>query len=229
MGEALLRYEAPVKAGGAWQFSGAFDARADTHRQTARDGAFSWLERTLRRPAFDLRRLSATWHKGLVNAQLGKQLIRWGRADILNPTDRFAPRDYLNVVDTDFLAVTGARVTVDAAGNTFDAVFVPRFTPSRTPVFGQRWAPLPELPPGFQLTDGGAVYPGGPQAGFRWSRTGGRIAPSLCYYEGFNHLPLLGGALTGPASAKTHHYILSEDAHVRRRPRGAAGVVHGEG
>jgi hypothetical protein len=205
VGETLLRYEVSLKAGPAWQFSGAFDARADTHQQTARDGTFSWWERTIRRPAFDVRRFSATWHKGPVTVQLGKQFIRWGRTDILNPTDRFAPRDYLNVVDTDFLAVSGARLTVDSGGNTFDAVFVPRFTPSRTPLIGQRWAPLPALPPGFRVSDAGGVYPGGPQAGVRWSRNG-KVAPSLCYYEGFNHLPLLGGELTGPLDAQLRRY-----------------------
>ena len=30
--------------------------------------------------------------------EAGKQLIRWGKTDILNPTDRFAPRDFLTVL-----------------------------------------------------------------------------------------------------------------------------------
>ena len=76
----------------------------------------------------------------------GKQPVRWGKTDILVPTDRFAPRDYLEVTDNDFLGVTGARVLYEKSGNTVDVVWLPRFTPSRLPLLGTRWAPVPELP-----------------------------------------------------------------------------------
>jgi hypothetical protein len=56
-------------------------------------------------------------------------LIRWGKADILNPTDRFAPREYLNVVDNDFLGITAARLTYATTSNSLDLVWVPRLTP----------------------------------------------------------------------------------------------------
>ena len=42
----------------------------------------------------------ATVAAGGFTLDVGKQFIRWGRADVLNPTDRFAPRDFLNVIDT---------------------------------------------------------------------------------------------------------------------------------
>ncbi len=41
--------------------------------------------------------------------------IRWGRADILNPTDRFAPRDFMNVIDPDFLPVLASIRSSDSA------------------------------------------------------------------------------------------------------------------
>jgi hypothetical protein len=53
--------------------------------------------------AGEVRRLSATAHKGPLTFEAGKQFIRWGKTDIVTPTDRFAPRDYLTVVDNDFL------------------------------------------------------------------------------------------------------------------------------
>ena len=192
IGEALLRYEAAYQARPWMRLSGAFDARTDTHRQTEREWSASWQDRNIQRPAFAVRRLEIILNRNGWNADLGKQLIRWGKTDILNPTDRFAPRDYLSVVDNDFLPVTAARVTYERSNQTFDAVYVPRFTPSRTPLFNQRWAGLPEdLPPGLEINDAGARYPGGGQAGIRWSRSGSRIETSLCFYEGFNHLPLL--------------------------------------
>ena len=189
--ESLLRYEASYRFTPALRLAGALDARADTHLQTERDPRLDWQDRTLRRPALSIRRLSVVYGRGGVTAELGKQFIRWGKADILNPTDRFAPRDFLGVVDNDFLAVTAVRVTIERSGNTLDAVFTPRLTPSRTPLLNQRWTLLPE---GVRLPDIGSRYPGAGQFGVRWNRVGRGFEHSLSFYEGFNHLPLFDAA-----------------------------------
>ena len=57
-----------------------------------------------------VRRLDATVSRGPLTIDAGKQFIRWGKTEIVTPTDRFAPRDYLNVFDTEYLAVPGVRV-----------------------------------------------------------------------------------------------------------------------
>src|SRR5512147_1910141 len=115
--ELLFREEASYKFAPWLTLNGSFDARTDSHRQTARDGVVDADDRSIRRPDFSVRRLSATMHRGKVTAEVGRQLIRWGKTDILNPTDRFAPRDYLSsVVDTDFLGVSAARVTYESGG-----------------------------------------------------------------------------------------------------------------
>src|SRR5580698_7816556 len=107
----LLRWEASYKVAPWLKISGAFDADVDTHEQVDRSWALDVDGRSIRRPALSLRRLNATLHKGHVTAELGRQFIRWGKADILNPTDRFAPKDYLsNVIEPDFLGVIAARV-----------------------------------------------------------------------------------------------------------------------
>ena len=116
----------------------------DTHEQAERSWALDVDERAILRPALSMRRMSATFHKGHVTAELGRQFIRWGKADILNPTDRFAPKDYLsNVVEPDFLGVTAARVTWSPAKTRVDLVWQPWFTPSRTPLLDQRWTAIP--------------------------------------------------------------------------------------
>ncbi len=192
IGEALLRYEAFYKIGSAVRFAGAVDARTDTHRQDERAWHLSYTDRGVRRPSFEVRRLSAMWNRGAVTVELGKQFIRWGKADILNPTDRFAPRDFLSVVDNDFLGVTAARVTVEKGGETVEAVWQPLFTPSRTPLLNQRWAVVPEnAPPGLRLVDAGSRYPGGSQFGARWNHVGRGYETSVSFFDGFNHLPLL--------------------------------------
>ena len=192
--ECLFRYEAFYTLSPEWRFSAGLDAWTDTHRQADRTPHLSWWDRELKRPAFEIRRLSATYHRGKLTAELGKQFIRWGKADILNPTDRFAPRDYLNVVNNDFLAITAVRVTYALDADSFDLVYAPRLTPSRTPLVNQRWTVLPEALQGVPLQDGGARLPGGPQFGARWNHTGSAAEYSLSFYNGYNHLPLIASS-----------------------------------
>ena len=193
---ALLRYEASYRITPGWRASAGVDARSDTHHEVERRWALGWQDRERQRPAFTVRRASLLYSRAPVTLELGKQFIRWGKADILNPTDRFAPRDFLAVVDNDFLAVTAARLALGAQTDTLELVFAPRFTPSRIPLVNQRWAPLPE---GLEVREAAPRYPGGPQFGARWNHVGAGLEYSLCFYEGYNHLPLFEGRLSGLA------------------------------
>ncbi len=192
--DGLLRWEPSLDFGNGLRLHGAFDARTDSHRMTERQARFDWKDRGSQRPAMSLRRLSAQWRRKNVTVEAGKQFIRWGKADILNPTDRFAPRDYLSVVDNDFLGVTAGRFTVESGGETLDLIVAPRFTPSRTPLFGQRWVVLPEALAAFGLIDEGARAPDRTQYGLRWNHLGKGYEISGVVYDGFHHLPLLTGS-----------------------------------
>src|SRR5204863_9730034 len=134
------------------------------------DFQLSWQDREIRRPLGEIRRLSATYHNGPLTFEIGKHFIRWGKSDIVTSTDRFAPRDFLAVVDNDFLAVTAARVNFEKGTNTIEAVWSPRFTPSRIPIANQRWVPTqPESFVPIKVTDLGADFPRGAQSGIRWN------------------------------------------------------------
>ena len=183
----LAREEVFVKPAPWLRLAGGLDVRAGTHDQVSDDWDFS--DRGVRRPRVSVRRLSATITQGRFTLDVGKQFIRWGNADIVNPTNRFAPRDFLNVVDNDFLAVTGARAVVTAGAETFEGVWVPRFTPSRIPLFDQRWTAVPSGAGALQIVDAGAALPGGSQSGVRWSHVGAGFESSLSFYDGFNNLP----------------------------------------
>ena len=185
--ESLMRYEAFYKLGAALRLAGAIEARTDTHHETERTLGLSWWDRTRQRPLLALRRLSATYTRGKFTLEAGKQLIRWGKADVLNPTDRFAPRDFLNVVDNSFLGVTAARATYGTQSNTIDMVWAPRFTPSRVPLLNQRWA---VVPPGIAIHELSPEFPGGPQFGARWNHIGAAAEYSFSFYNGYDHLPL---------------------------------------
>ncbi len=191
VGSALLRWEPAYRFSSAFRLSASFDARTDSHRQVERSLRLDWRDRDIERPAFSIRRLSAIYHRGPFTVEAGRQFIRWGKTDILNPTDRFAPKDFLSVTNTDFLGVTGARVTWEAQSNTIELVWAPRFTPSRTPLSNQRWTVLPKEAEAIPFRDLGARYPGGSQFGARWNHTGSGFEYSLSFYEGYNHLPLL--------------------------------------
>jgi hypothetical protein len=162
VGESLFRYEVFYKPSPTFEIAGAVDLRIDTHHQTERNFHFSWWDRETRRPIGEVRRLSGTYHNGPVTFEVGKQFIRWGKTDIVTPTDRFAPRDFLTVVDNAFLAVTAARLNYEKGSNTVEAVWSPRLTPSRIPLPDQRWAPPIQLPAFVTgVRDAGVLFPGG--------------------------------------------------------------------
>lgn len=191
--EELLRWESQWKATPSLRLNLSLDARFDSHRQFERVLRLDWFDRGLQRPAASVRRLSAVYSKGGLTLEAGRQFVRWGKADLLNPTDRFAPKDFLNVVNTDFLGVWAARATYERGSNTFDLVWQPCFTPSRSPLISQRWAVLPPELEGIPVQDLGFRFPGRGQWGARYSRISRGYEFSLSLFDGFNHLPLFEG------------------------------------
>ena len=189
VGEALFRYEASARPAEWVRLTGSIDARGDTHGQTEWEG-IGWSDRSIKRQGLAVRRLDATLTRGPLTLQVGKQFVRWGKTDILNPTDRFAPRDYLTVVDSEFLGVTAARFTAGLQSDTLDLVAA-RFTPSRTPLLDQRWAGLTADLENLTLVDEGAAYPDRAQLGARWNHVGSGYEFSVSGFSGNNNLPLI--------------------------------------
>src|SRR5262249_17780625 len=126
VGDALFRDEIYLKPNRWLQLAAGLDVRANSHNEVEHKWRLDFDDRSVLRPRAAVRRLSMAIATRHVTIDLGKQFIRWGRADILSPTDRFAPRDYLNVVDTEFLPVLGARGAVNVGGETFEGVWLPR-------------------------------------------------------------------------------------------------------
>jgi len=188
VGESLFRYEGFLRPSNTFQVAGMVDLRTDTDRQVERDFKFSWQDREIQRPIGTVRRLSATLHGGPLTLEVGKQFIRWGKTDIVTPTDRFAPRDFLTVVDNEFLAITAGRLTLEKGPHTLEMVWSPRFTPSRIPLAGKRWAPVPQTEAPLSIPEVNREFPGGPQSGIRWGYAG-PIEFEASLYQGFNNMP----------------------------------------
>ena len=187
--DLLAREELFVKPAPWIQLAAGIDLRANSHDQVEDEWRLDFTDRGTRRPRASMRRLSATLTYRRLTVDAGKQFIRWGKTDIVTPTDHFAPRDFLNVISADFLAVTGVRAVLQHGDDAFEGVWVPRFTPSRVPLVDQRWT---AVPPTVQapLVDRGGVFPDGSQIGVRWSRAG-VVEFALSFFDGYNHLPTI--------------------------------------
>ena len=184
VGESFFRYEFSRTLIGDWKLFGTTETRMDTHHQVEREFYVNLLDRRLQRPAFSIRRVSLQYSKGPWTVEAGKQPIRWGKADILNPTDRFAPRDYLTVVDSDVLNVLAGRAVYEMSSDSIEVVVQPVFTPSRLPLLNQRWSNITVPVQGMEQR-----IPGGPNWGARWNHLGRGYEASLSFYDGHHYLP----------------------------------------
>src|SRR5262249_15318774 len=164
------------------------DLATDSHAQVAHNFHFDWKDRSLVRSPFSVRELALVVRKSNFTVTLGKQFIRWGEADFLNPTDRFAPTDQLNVVDQEVLPVSAARVVYSHGDDTFNLVWQPEFTPARIPLVSQRWTFLPPAYYSFHGDDRGSNFPGRSSFGVRWSHSAA-CEYSFSFYDGFNYFP----------------------------------------
>lgn len=204
IGGILARYEPKWQPKSWLTLHASFDVGMDSHQQFARNLHFDWEERSLQRAPLSIRELAAVFTTANFTITLGKQFIRWGEADFLNPTDRFAPTDLLNLADQEILPVTAARITYTHGDNTFNAVWQPEFTPARIPLVSQRWTFLPLAYYSFDIQDQGTAFPGRSSFGARWSHSGATCEYSVSFYDGFNYFPNFNVQVDPTASRLTY-------------------------
>ena len=117
----------------------------------------------------------------------GRQLIVWGRADELNPTDVITPKNFLLLLPE---GQAGYRSGADALKVDYFLPWSVRATGVWLPVFSPSIIPISPLPPGVRLADRAPPvrFEDG-SAGVKLDRSGGKIDASLAYFYGFNLLP----------------------------------------
>ncbi len=130
--------------------------------------------------------------------RLGKQIVAWGRADGINPTDNLTPRDYtllLPFEEDQRLGTVGARLDFAASQEHMLSLFAtPWFEPSRIPL--PRNASFSERRP----PDG--------QIGLRLNRVGEGLDWSVSYFRGNSLLPTLRAPTPGAGDGvKTYDRI----------------------
>jgi hypothetical protein len=222
VGDLLAREEVSVRAAKWLLIAAGLDFRANTDDQVEDSWELDWDDRGSARPRLAIRRLAASLTRGPFTVELGKQFVRWGKTDVVVPTDRFAPRDFLTVIDAPYLAITALRGTVQAGSHTLEMVWSPRLTPSRLPLLGQRWAVLPaNAPANLSIVEAPVAFPTRGQAGIRYGHLGDRVEYSVSFYDGFNHLPELRLDAVDPLSAT----IALARVYPRLRSYGADAAV----
>lgn len=151
-----------------------------------------------------LREFYGGFRVGAVDLIIGKQIIAWGRADALNPTDNLTPEDRTLLVeeeDDQKIGVTAARASAYLGKVAVTAIWLADF----------RGHTLPFTAP----PDGVALVRRSPegeaeQGAVRVEQSGGSVDWSVSYFTGFDLTPDLAFQQMGDSSARIileHHRV----------------------
>jgi hypothetical protein len=143
---------------------------------------------------------------GSVSVRAGKQIVAWGRADGINPTDTISPKDFRLLVPDDDdrrFGTYALKGTYYLRSLSVTGLWLPGFQPDVVPV--------PGVPSGVVIRE---VVPRVKdtlaQAAFKIEQSGGAIDWSIAYFDGYDRSPDLGLG-TGAGSAAQvllrHHRI----------------------
>jgi hypothetical protein len=136
---------------------------------------------------------------GPVDVKLGRQVIAWGRADGLNPTDNLTPRDYTLLVADDGDARYGneaANVAVTTGLGVVSAIWFPRAAHSTIPLLAL---------PGVHYMREARGHRA--QWAAKWELAGDGIDGALSYFSGADPMPTLvpGGFSPAGIEVLLHH------------------------
>jgi hypothetical protein len=148
---------------------------------SARAGVADALERASERTdrgTARVREAYIEYENGPLRIRAGQQIIAWGRADRINPTDNLSPSDFTFLSQEDDEQRQGiAALSVQAKFTgpwSVTGIYVPRFTPHVVPVGS--------LPHGIVFEN----RPHQPEYAVKLDRSGDDLDFSVSYYEGFN-------------------------------------------
>jgi hypothetical protein len=128
-----------------------------------------------------------------LDLRLGKQIIAWGQADRINPTDNLTPRNFTRLFtedDDQRLGTVAFKATYYFRGLALTGVWLPDFESDTIP--------LRRPPPAFTLHE---REPGETlaQGAIKLGQSGKAVDWSVSYFDGFDLFPDLGIERIGPA------------------------------
>lgn len=121
-----------------------------------------------------------SFSKGNSDFRIGKQIIVWGRADQLNPTDNLSPRDntlFMVESDDQRLGAYALKTIYNLPDLAVTGILLPYFLPNKQPM----------------VAGNGVVFsesiPEGGQFSFKLEQSGHAVDWSLSYFQGFDLNP----------------------------------------
>ena len=193
--------EAPLGAGMLWLKS---SRRLSNRVSFLAEG---WV--ALRGPLHDgdatgeLREAYVDLRLGRLDMRAGRQIIAWGRADGINPTDILSGQQFALLVPDDAdrrLGTTSMRASYYFGNVSVTGVWLPEFR-------GHEFV-LPAPPPRVALVQDERRWPGD-QWALRAEQTGHAVDWSLSYFRGKDTAPDLGlvGSSAAPTIRLAHHPV----------------------
>lgn len=117
---------------------------------------------------------------GDADFRVGKQIIIWGRADRINPTDNLTPRNYTWLTPEDIdqrLGTMAAKMTYRFSGISLTGMWLPRFKPNTLPMAAV---------PGISFSEPEAR---GGQGAVKLDHSGGAVDWSASWFSGLDLNP----------------------------------------
>lgn len=147
-----------------------------------------------------------TIHFARADIRIGKQIVAWGRADGINPTDNLTPHDFVVLLPFEEDQRFGTTaLKVDAyltADLTLTLFTTPFFEPSKIPLGAAVEGKVVEHRPDHTRLNS--------ELGLKLNRSGGALDWSFSYFHGYDLLPdarLIGLSAAGPVLELRHNRI----------------------
>ena len=131
-------------------------------------------------PRARVRELYWRYGAGPLDVKLGRQLVIWGRADGINPTDKLAPRDFTLLAPEDSAQRHGneaVQLALDTGSGSVTALWFPHAASNTLPL---------KAIPDVRYETG---KPRQSQWALKWDATGEGIDGSLSYVDGVDPMP----------------------------------------
>ena len=169
----------------------------------SKDQVYSW-DLLLKEAYFDL------YQFGLedLDVRIGRQIISWGTADALNPTNNISPDDMSDVFNFgEHLGSNAINASYYFGDYTINGIYIPTFTPAVLPTgnFASALSPSMDLPTGMILSklSDTVILPGNKlsessQYALKISSNLFDYDYSISYYKGRDDLPLSNKVIITP-------------------------------
>jgi hypothetical protein len=206
----VLKHRLKLAAGVRWVAEGRVLAQQVGHEH---EDATHGAPRSLRyadEVVTELREGYVELSRDRFEVRVGRQIIPWGRADELNPTDVISPKNFVLLLPE---GSPGYRFGVNALRLDTFLPWRVRAIGVYVPIFEPALIPLADLPEGATLHERlPPIRFENASAGVKLDRSGGEVDASVAYYYGFNLSPVIQ---IERASADPATGALSADAIMR--------------